>query len=437
MERILENQDYIPSQSELEDLFVNNQDLPLVENYLNRFNPIRTMRMEGMELRHSAILAWLLDPRETHGLQDKFLRAFLCEAMRGQSEKGSPTALEISQADLRDADVRREWQNIDIFILLPRLNWVFIIENKFYSNQHEGQLAKYAERVRSIFEPHEGHLKVRGIFLTLHDEPPQDESYVPIQYSAICEILPNIIDRHADTMHGDVAVFIRHYLEIIRDATGMSDELEGMKQLARQLYRSHRKVFEFVMEHGAADDFVLAVESVFGEGLDYGDAFTVDGQTFMFSGLNPRLASFLPWSWIENIGAEHSWEGCENWWAGYPLICWFELRKDVDESSGRLILFAEVGPLSDYEFRKSIITRISDAAQQHGTKSVSFQKGSTEQGKKYSKFFKNNEVQISDIQSIDELARAMKTLLARFAPTFELVAPLLTEFEKYGVAQSN
>jgi hypothetical protein len=136
-----------PAQNDFEDLSVNNQYMSKVEAYLNRFNPITMMRMERMEIRHSAILAWLLDPRETHGLQDKFLRTFLCEAMRGQGHMDSPTALEISQADLRDADVRREWQSIDIFILLPRLNWVFIIEKKFQSNQNEGQLAKYADRV--------------------------------------------------------------------------------------------------------------------------------------------------------------------------------------------------------------------------------------------------------------------------------------------------
>ncbi|UIY30980.1 PD-(D/E)XK nuclease family protein [Neorhizobium galegae] len=303
---------------------MNNQNLARIETYLNRFNPIKTMRMEAMEIRHSAILAWLLDPRETHGLQDKFLRAFLCESMRGQSHLGSPTALDISQADLRDADVRREWQNIDIFILLPRLNWVFIIENKIYSNQHEGQLAKYAESVRSIFEPYEGALKVRGVFLTLFDEAPQDDSYAPIQYATICEILPNLIEKSAETLRNDVSVFLHHYVDIIKDQAGMSDELNKMTGLARQLYRSHRKVLDFIMEHGATTDFVLAVESVFGENRAYLEEFEVENQKFAFSEHNNYQVSFLPASWIENIGAELSWEGCEHWWAGYPLICWLE-----------------------------------------------------------------------------------------------------------------
>lgn len=424
-----------PTLDDFEDLFVNNRDMTKVESYLNKFNPITTMRMERMEIRHSAILAWLLDPRETHGLEDRFLRTFLCEAMRGQGQMGSPTALEISQADLRDADVRREWQNIDIFILLPRLNWVFIIENKFDSNQHEGQLAKYAERVRSIFEPYEGALKVRGIFLTLYEEPPQDESYVPIQYSAISEILPALLEQRGETIRRDVAMFIGHYVEIIREATGMSSERNEMEGLARQLYRSHRKVLEFIMEYGAATDFVLAVDAAFGENLKYGEPFELEKHTFMYSDHNHHLASFLPWSWVEDIDDDLSWEGCETWWAGYPLICWVQLSEDVDSGTGRLSIYAEVGPLSNHEFRKGLIERISEMARQDGTKLVGFQKGSTEPGKRYSKFLKNNSVQISDPQSIDELEKAIQTLFRRFNPVFDLLAPVLKEFEHFGASE--
>lgn len=420
----------MPNQEELESLFVNNGDLHRIEAYLNRFNPIKTMRMEGMEIRHSAILAWLLDPRETHGFSDKFLRAFLCEAMRGQSALGSPTALEISQADLRDAEVRREWQNIDIFILLPRLNWAFIVENKFHSSQHEGQLAKYAERVQSIFEPQEGALKVRGIFLTLHDEDPEDESYAPIQYGAICEILPTLIKTEAEVVRADVAVFVKHYIEIIREAIGVSDDLKEMEMLARDLYRSHRKVLDFVMEHGATTDFVMAVEAITGHDPDYGDEFTVDGQRFTFNFHNNVQLSFLPSAWIKNLGGDDTeWDGCENWWAGYPLVCWCQIFPDSEGASGRLRLFAEVGPISDHEFRRDLIEAISDA----GLKNVRFQRGAAEPGKKYSKFLKNADVQINDVQNIEEIERGIRALLKKFEPVHKGVSPILTRFAHHGV----
>lgn len=423
----------MPSQEELESLFVNNGELHRVETYLNRFNPIKTMRMEGMEIRHSAILAWLLDPRETHGFNDKFLRAFLCEAMRGHSGLGSPTALEISQADLRDAEVRREWQNIDIFILLPRLNWAFIIENKFYSNQHEGQLAKYAERVRSLFEPQEGALKVRGVFLTLHDEDPQDDSYAPIQYGAICDILPSLMETEAEIVREDVAVFVKHYLEVIREATGVSDELREMEVLARELYRSHKKVLDFVIEHGATTDFVMAIEALTGHDPEYGDEFKVADRKFTFNFHNNVQFSFLPSTWIKDLGGDETeWEGCENWWAGYPLICWCQIFPEAEGSAGRLRLFAEVGPIADHEFRRDLIEAISDA----GLKNVKFQRGAAELGKKYSKFLKKADVHVADIQNSEEIERGIRLLLQKFEAVIVGVSPILKQFVDYGATEN-
>jgi hypothetical protein len=297
-------------------------------------------------------------------------------------------------------------------------------------------IAKYAERVKSIFEPYEGALKVRGIFLTLYEEPPQDESFVPIHYSAICEVLPSLLEQHSETIRSDVGMFVRHYVEIIREATGMSSERDEMEGLARQLYRAHRKVLDFIMEHGATTDFVLAVEAAFGENIASGDDFEIQDRTFMFNDHNNHQASFLPRSWVNNIGAELYWEGCEYWWAGYPLICWVQLHEDGDSSSGRLSLYAEVGPLSNYEFRKSLIERIDGISKDNATKLVGFQKGSTELGKKYSKFLKNNVVQISDTQNIEELEKAINTLVKRFIPVFDMLAPIMSEFTEYGTVEN-
>ena len=52
-----------PDLDDLESLFVNNPDLDEIRAHLSKFNPIKVMGMERMEIRHSAILAWLLDPQ--------------------------------------------------------------------------------------------------------------------------------------------------------------------------------------------------------------------------------------------------------------------------------------------------------------------------------------------------------------------------------------
>lgn len=415
---------------DLESLLVNNNKLHRIEAYLNRFNPIKVMQMEHQEIRHSAILAWLLDPRETHGFNDKFLRAFLCEAMRGQG--GDPSALDISQADLRDAEVRREWQNIDIFILFPRLGWAFIVENKFHSVQHNGQLAKYAQKIKDTFELQETSLKVRGIFLTLNEEPPQDETYAPIQYSSICEILPYLMEAEAGTVRNDVAIFVNHYLEIIREAAGMSDERLDMEKLARQLYRSHKKALNFIIENGSTTDFEISVEAVVGDDAEYNAIFKVERSDFRFFWKNKYQFSFLPEAWIQHLGGDQlSWAGCENWWAGYPLICWCELHPSHEGASGRLRLIAEVGPLSDHEFRKALIEHIAGI----GLKNVGFQKGATDNGKKYSRFLKGAEAHISDVQNIEEIERAIRAIISKFNGTFNEIAPVLSRFSENGYSE--
>ena len=426
--------DAMPTENELERLFVNNAELSRVDAYLNRFNPIRTMRMAEMEIRHSAILAWLLDPRETDGLGDRFLRGFLCEAMRDRSALGSPTALEIAQADLRDAEVRREWQNIDIFVLLPRLNWSFIVENKFNSRQHEGQLSKYADRVKSIFHSDGEDLKVRGIFLTLLDEDPEDESYAPIRYFAICEVLSRLISDRANVLRDDVTFFLKHYLEVIMEASGVSEERNEMEALARQLYRSHKQVLDFVVEHGAITDFVIALEAIFGEGPVSRHTVSVDHRKLRFNAHNNVQVSFLPAGWVEALGGEKtSWAGCGSWWAGFPLICWFQLFDGGDAKSGQLRLFAEVGPIEDHDFRKALIASIEGVAQQDASGRIRFQRGASGEGKRYSKFLKENSLGINDIQNAEEIEKAMRLLLKKFQPIFNSVENILPQFARYGV----
>lgn len=427
--------DSVPSAEEFEALFVNNEQLAKIEGHLSRFNPIRVMRMERMEIRHSAILAWLLDPTESHGLDDRFLKAFLGEALTGQRHLGEPTALDIARADLRDAIVRREWQNIDIFLHSARNRWGFVVENKYDSRQHEGQLSKYLERVQAGLGSEADTLIVRGVFLTLQDEEPADPRYAPVNYESICRLLPRLIQQGAHLLSAEVQTFLRHYIEILEEEVGMSAEQSEMEKLAKQLYRDHKKVLEFVMEHGSQSDFFVAAESLIGADLEFLDAFKVDGQRFWLNQADDRFVSFLPDAWYQGFGKnQFAWKGCEDWWAGYPLIAWLQLRTDADGKSGQLTIYGEVGPLSEHEFRKDLIGAIQAAGKELGTPRIKFQSGAASEGKRYSKFLKDNSYNVRDVQDADEIAAAMRALLKRFKAEFEAVGGVLSDFKRYGYA---
>lgn len=427
-----------PSHGEIEALFVNNPGLLEIESYLSRFNPIRVMKMAHMEIRHSAILSWLMDPTGSHGLGDHFLRAFLCEALRGHGAR-YPSALDVAQADLRDFDVRNEWNNIDIFVHSPRNRWAFIIENKFYSAQHSQQLRRYKEHVQDFFVAQYGaedatKMTIRGIFLTLGEEAPDDAEYTSIRYDHICLFLRRFLDTEAYLISPEVTTFLYHYLDVLETETGMSTEQEKMEQLARQLYRSHKKVLDFVIKHGAGSAFALAAKNLFGDKPEkLVGVREVGGENLVFSGLNNSRLSFIPLSWFDVFAKNgRRWPGCENWWCGFPMIVWLELVPDRDGIKGSLFLHAEVGPLSSHDFRKGLIEDIQAVGDSEKLR-IKFQSGAADQGRLYSKFVKDNRVNVVDVHDAEELVKSIGTLVGRFRVEFETISKLLPKYAHYGI----
>ena len=423
-----------PDLDDLESLFVNNPDLDEIRAHLSKFNPIKTMGMERMEIRHSAILAWLLDPQQTHGLGDKFLKAFVSEALRGENATMQPSALEVSQADMMDTEVRREWQNIDILLISPRNKWVFVIENKFDSGQRTNQLSRYLETVKKTFDkgdfPH-----IRGIFLTLWGDDPEDDRYAPIQYGSICDILEMqaLSGRHPLT--AEVETFITHYLEVIREAdmSKTSKKQKELEQLARQLYRDHRRVLDFIIEHGKATDFSSVCHAVFGEKPKYLSTTKVDEKSFVFGRSETNRFSFLPRSWYEALGEdEFRWPGCENWWMKFPVIMWVELAPNSGGAAGSIKLIAEVGPISDHPFRHHLINTILETSKYNSKLRIGFQSGAAEKGRQYSKMFKKNNFDVDDIQDHDKVVNTIKEALKDFRPEIDAIADVLPKFKKHG-----
>ncbi|WP_439328264.1 PD-(D/E)XK nuclease family protein [Lonepinella sp. BR2357] len=90
----------------------------------NAFNPLRFLRTDEMGL--SAILAFLLDPNETHGQQDLFLNSFL-------KYSHLATFLAYDRVDVVTEQSTAENRRHDIFIqgyLNNEIKWIISIENK-------------------------------------------------------------------------------------------------------------------------------------------------------------------------------------------------------------------------------------------------------------------------------------------------------------------
>ena len=60
---------------------VNNDKLELLKARINRFNPFKILKVQDYEIRHSNVLAWILDPSDNHNFDDRILKRFLLKVL--------------------------------------------------------------------------------------------------------------------------------------------------------------------------------------------------------------------------------------------------------------------------------------------------------------------------------------------------------------------
>lgn len=227
----------------LEALVVNNPDLERLEALLDRFNIFEAVGLVRQEIRHSTFLAFLLDPRESHGLGDAFAKRLLQEAIMSTPDASAPvTPIELSLWDLGEMEVRREWRHIDIFLLDERNRLAVIIENKIDTIEHSDQLQRYHETVKQ----HYSGYRVIGLYLTPDGDEPSHDNYLPLNYGLVCEVLDSLVQSRASVSNIDLQVLVTHYTQMLRRHIVGDSEIA---RLCRQIYQKHQQALDLIYEH--------------------------------------------------------------------------------------------------------------------------------------------------------------------------------------------
>src|SRR5690606_22434580 len=114
----------------------------------DNFNIFKTLGLSTSEVRlHSALLAELLNPKGSHGLEEKFLKLFIQKIVMNNEDTIDLAEIEnatvVVEKWIGYIDVERSIGGyIDILIQLPN-DRAIIIENKIYAGDQEGQLRRY------------------------------------------------------------------------------------------------------------------------------------------------------------------------------------------------------------------------------------------------------------------------------------------------------
>jgi hypothetical protein len=219
-------------------------ELEELEARLDPFNIFEAIGMTTQEIRHSNFLAFLLNPKQNHGLGNTFLKRFLQKAlMEGSSAKAPITPIDVNVWSFDDLVVHREHLNIDILLVSEDHQLAIIIENKIASGEHSGQLARYYSLIKTHYP---NCNKIVGMYLTPEgNEPSDEENYFAVSYGVVLELIEDLVKNRASNLGVDVVTILRHYAHMLRRNVVNESEIA---ELCRRIYSTHQKALDLIYE---------------------------------------------------------------------------------------------------------------------------------------------------------------------------------------------
>lgn len=281
-----------------------------------KFNLFDVLKASRNEIRHSNVLAWLLDANENHEIGDTFIKRIIQDLIKDSTSQSNIFRLLL--LDFYSFSVYREWKNIDILMLSNDEKIAIAIENKVGSHEHDNQLKRYKEILNKEYPNYEKIF----IYLTPEGECPSDDDWKILTYETIVENLEYI--RYKAELLPDVKLIINNYIDTIRrdivDDTQLID-------ICNKIYNKHKRALDLIYTHKIDNKSQIAedIVSVLKEFADEGKLINYNNNFY-----TKRMSDLLP-----NLKAGNS-----SWGDTYPYTYWI-LSKD-----GGISIIFELGGLN-------------------------------------------------------------------------------------------
>jgi len=326
----------------LERFVVENDDLLTLESRIGRFNIFDALRIMDAEIRHSNFLAFILDPAESHGQGQLFLKALLMDLLKQASPESRPLSpIDLDGSDLPGVEVRREWQHIDLLIMCQELRFFVVIENKIRAKEGPHQLSRY----EAAMKKHYPDARPLYVYLTLDADEPSNEKWMPYSHADIHRVLTRVRQSSGNAIGGDVRVFLDHYLGLLGTRFMNDKEIDD---LCQKIYKNHRQAMDLIWARvGTPTSGVLAEAQ---------KALEEDHRWEVVPGPRQRL-DFVPKAWLEwlpplGLNGDHR--------------SWIYVRLRSPE--GKLSYTVQMVPLTDPAKQNEIVTILRKKCPEFGFK---------------------------------------------------------------------
>ncbi len=331
------DQDLIDNESALLAMLGDLKKLEAEFKLLNDFNLFDAVGIQRQEIRHSRFLAYLLDPRNPHGLGAEFLRAVLTQAV-STNRPPNVSALRVETADLELSTVFCERDHFDVSIEIPSLKLLFVIENKIDALESQNQLNNYRDLALKKYKG----FSFLGVFLTVTGYQGDDATWSAMGYGTIVAALKRACEYAS--LPSDAGMAIRHYIALVERNIVAS---QALIDACKALYKQHRTAIDLVITHGQQS----ALKEAF---LRF-----ADGKPITTASVRSTTVYFFFSSWAFD-GHLNATTGA--WPSTLPVLLWFQL------DAGRLFLRLEVGPFEGNASGKQRAALVEDLRNSFGVK---------------------------------------------------------------------
>lgn len=226
---------------ELLEKLVLDPDLATLEANLNVFNIMNVLKVETSETVFSSFLAWLLNPRENHGLGTYFLKYFL---MRCAKISNVFSVIYIDKLNLSNAIVRTEenflGKRADITIRIDDEDLMIIIENKVKSTESEGQTKNYVEYSKIKYPKY----RFMYVFLTPFGEDADSKEFISLDYGSVKELLVQTIKAKKDNLNKEILNLILQFLYNLEENILNEGKIA---ELCKTIYERHKEAIETII----------------------------------------------------------------------------------------------------------------------------------------------------------------------------------------------
>ena len=176
------------------------------------FNVFDVLRNADYEIRHSNVIAWLLEPDGTHGLDGRFLRWFV-DHLNERADRAGVDRIPATDYEASNIGIERELDYVDITVFFKREKVLIAIENKTEeaSSANVDQVLGYDTKLRDKYK---NRYRVRSVLLTAsRDGSFAQQGIVHVSWASVHREISAL--HQAGAFRSPVDAFVRQYVDAV------------------------------------------------------------------------------------------------------------------------------------------------------------------------------------------------------------------------------